>query len=88
MSPRSQRARAFAARLAQDDAFRTLAVEDTRAALAEYDLSDEPGLIPEAVTLPLPEDLRALGLDKKPEPKPPPPPEPTTPVHAQLFDPE
>jgi hypothetical protein len=87
MSPNSTRA--FAARLAEDEAFRAHVTEDPRAALAEYGLPEEPGLIPEVVALPSNEELAALGLDKKPKPEPPkpPPPEPTTPVSVQLFDP-
>jgi hypothetical protein len=86
MSPSSTRA--FAARLAEDEAFRAQVSEDPRAALAEYGLPDEPGLIPEIVALPSKEELAALGLDKKPKPEPkPPPPEPTMPINVQLFDP-
>ena len=85
MSPSSTHA--FAARLAEDDAFRALVTEDPRAALAEYGLPDEPGLIPDVVELPSKSQL--VTLTKKPKPEPPPPPEPTvpTPVHVQLFDP-
>ena len=89
MSPNSTRA--FAARLAEDDAFRAHVAKNPRAALAEYGVADEAGLVPDAVVLPAKADLAALGLDKKPkpEPTPPPPPEPTrpTPVSVQLFDP-
>jgi hypothetical protein len=89
MSPNSTRA--FAARLAEDDAFRAHVAQDPRAALAEYGVADEAGLVPDAVALPSKEELSALGLDKKPKPEPPTPPspEPTapTPVSVQLFDP-
>lgn len=90
MSPTSTRILEFAGRVAQDDAFRELVTRDPRTALAEYDLPEEPGLIPAAVTLPSKEALRALGLERKPEPPaPPPPPKPKpTPVNIQLFDPE
>ena len=89
MSPNSTRA--FAARLAGDEAFRARVAEDPRAALAEYGLPEEPGLIPDVVELPSNKELAALGLDRKPKPEPPkpPPPEPTRPlpVSVQLFDP-
>ena len=89
MSPTSTRA--FAARVAQDEAFRLRVAEDPRTALAEYGLPEEPGLIPDVVALPSKEELVALGLDKKPKPEPPtpPPPEPTRPqpINVQLFDP-
>ena len=89
MSPTSTRA--LAARLADDEAFRLRVAEEPRAALAEYGLPEEPGLIPEVVVLPSRQELAALGLDQdpKPEPKPPRPPEPTrpTPINVQLFDP-
>jgi putative modified peptide len=87
MSPSSTRA--FAERLAEDDAFRARVAEDPRTALAEYGLPDEPGLIPEVVELPSKAQLAALAKKPKPEPEPPkpPPPEPTMPIHAQLFDP-
>jgi hypothetical protein len=88
MSPTSTRIRAFASRLAEDDAFRALVIDDPPAALAEFGLAEESQLVPEVVTLPSKQELRALGIAKKPQPKPPPPPEPTTPVHAQLFDPD
>lgn len=93
MSPSSTRA--FAARLAEDDAFRALVAEDTAAALAEFDLT-EPGLVPDRVVLPDKAALAALGFVEgkkkpkpKPEPTPPAPPEPDrpTPINAQLFDP-
>lgn len=86
MSPSSTRA--FAERLAEDDAFRARVAEDPRAALAEYGLPDEPGLIPDVVELPSKSQLATLT--KKPEPEPPPPPpEPDMPlpIHVQLFDP-
>ena len=88
MSPSSTRA--FAERLAEDDAFRARVAEDPRAALAEYDLPDEPGLIPDVVELPSKSQLATVAKKPKPEPKPPKPPpepEPTIPVHVQLFDP-
>jgi hypothetical protein len=89
MSPSATRS--FAARLAEDEAFRVHVAEDPRAALAEYGLSDEPDLIPEVVALPSTEELAALGLDRKPEPPKPtpkPPPKPTPgPVSVQLFNP-
>ena len=88
MSPNSTRA--FAARLAEDDAFRAHVAEDPRAALAEYGVDDEAGLVPEAVVLPAKAELVALGLDQQP-PTPPTPPSPRpprpTPVSVQLFDP-
>ena len=61
MSPTSTRVRSFAARLAQDDAFRALVAKDPRSALAEYDLPDDPGLIPEVVELPSKSELRAAA---------------------------
>jgi hypothetical protein len=86
MSPHSSQA--FAARIAEDEAFRAYVAEDPRAALAEYGLSEEPGLIPEVVALPSKEELAALGLDRKPEPPKPTPPKPQPPsINAQLFDP-
>ena len=89
MSPTSTRA--FAARLAEDDVFRARVAQDPRAALAEYGVAEEPGLVPDAVVLPAKAKLVALGLDKKkPKPEPPTPvPEPTKPmpINAQLFDP-
>ena len=89
MSPTS--IRAFAARLADDDAFRARVTQDPRAALAEYGVAEEPGLVPDAVVLPAKAKLVELGLDKKPKPKPKPEPvpEPTKPmpINAQLFDP-
>ncbi len=87
MSPSSTRA--FAARLAADDAFRARVAEDPCAALAEYGVAEEPGLVPDAVVLPAKAKLVALGLDKKPKPEPPPAPEPTKPmpINVQLFDP-
>ena len=87
MSPNATRA--FAARLAEDEAFRAHVAEDPRAALAEYGLPEEPGLIPDVVALPSKGELAALGLDRKPEPKPKPtPPKPTpSPINVQLFDP-
>jgi putative modified peptide len=89
MSPNSTRA--FAARLAEDDAFRAHVAKNPRAALAEYGVADEAGLVPDSVVLPGKEELAALGLAKKPkpEPTPAPAPEPTrpTPVSVQLFDP-
>jgi len=91
MSPTSTRVRSFAARLAQDDAFRALVAKDPRSALAEYDLADEPGLIPEVVELPAKSELQEAGLarpPRPPEPTPTPPLPPPTPVNAQLFDPE
>ena len=91
MSPTSARVRSFAARLARDDAFRALVAKDPRSALAEYDLPDEPGLIPEVVELPAKRELQAAGLarpPKPPEPTPTPPLPPPTPVNVQLFDPE
>ena len=63
MSPNSTRA--FAARLAEDDAFRARVAQDPRAALAEYGVAEEPGLVPDAVVLPAKAELVALGLDKK-----------------------
>ena len=91
MSPSSTRA--FAARLAEDDAFRALVAEDTEAALAEFDLTD-PGLVPDRVVLPDKGALVAFGFVEgakkpKPEPTPPAPPEPDrpTPINVQLFDP-
>lgn len=83
MSPSSTRA--FAVRLAEDDAFRALVARDPDAALAEYDLTD-PGLVPDEVVLPEKDALVAFGFDAKP-PKPPKPPEPPKPINAQLFDP-
>jgi len=91
MSPTSTRVRSFAARLAQDDAFRALVAKDPRSALAEYDLPDDPGLIPEVVELPSKRELRAAGLarpPRPPEPTPTPPLPPPTLVNVQLFDPE
>jgi hypothetical protein len=89
MSPTSTRA--FAARLAEDEAFRLRVTEDPRAALAEYGLPEEPGQIPDVVALPSKEELAALGFAKKPKPEPPTPkpPEPTEPmpINVQLFDP-
>ena len=86
MSPNSTRA--FAARLAEDDVFRAHVADDPRAALAEYGLPDEPGLIPDIVALPSKEELAALGLDRKPEPpKPKPKPKPEPSINVQLFDP-
>ena len=87
MSPSSTRA--FAERLAEDDAFRARVAEDPRAALAEYGLPDEPGLIPDVVELPSKSELATLAKKPKPEPPPPPPPEPDRPfpITAQLFDP-
>ena len=88
MSPNSTRA--FAARLAEDEAFRAHVAEDPRAALAEYGLPEEPGLIPDVVALPSKEELAVLGLDRKPEPPkptPPKPPPPTPSINVQLFDP-
>ena len=85
MSPNSTLA--FAARLAEDEAFRAHVAEDPRAALAEYGLPEEPGLIPDVVALPSKEQLAALGLDKKPEPPKPKPPPPTPSINVQLFDP-
>jgi putative modified peptide len=87
MSPSSTRA--FAERLAEDDAFRARVAEDPRAALAEYGLPDQPGLIPDVVELPSKSELAAFAKKPKPEPPPPPPPEPDMPVpiHVQLFDP-
>ena len=86
MSPNSTLA--FAARLAEDEAFRSHVAENPRAALAEYGLPEEPGLIPDVVELPSKEQLAALGLDKKPEPPKPTPPRPPTPsITVQLFDP-
>jgi hypothetical protein len=86
----SSQTRAFAARLAEDDAFRARVVENPRAALAECGLRDEPGLVPDVVKLPPKPELAVLGLDREPEPEPKPPtPRPPTPdpVSAQLFDP-
>jgi putative modified peptide len=87
MSPSSTRA--FAARLADDDAFRARVAQDPRAALAEYGVAEEPGLVPDAVVLPAKAELVALGLDaKKPKPEPPAPEPPKPmPINAQLFDP-
>jgi hypothetical protein len=87
MSPTSTRA--FAARLAEDESFRTRVAENPRAALAEYGLSEEPGLIPDVVALPSKEELAALRLGKEPEPPTPTPPKPPTPspINLQLFDP-
>jgi putative modified peptide len=87
MSPSSTRA--FAERLAEDDAFRARVAEDPRAALAEYGLPDQPGLIPDVVELPSKSELATLAKKPKPEPPPPPPPEPDRPfpITAQLFDP-
>ncbi len=85
--------RAFAARLADDDAFRLLAARDPRAALSDCGVSDEPGLVPDTVVLPGKAELAGLGLtaeQPKPTPKPPPrPPKPPRPmpIHVQLFDP-
>ena len=86
MSPSSTRA--FVERLAEDDGFRARVAEDPRAALAEYGLHDEPGLIPDVVGLPSKAELAALGTKPKP-PGPPGPPRPTPPmpIHVQLFDP-
>jgi len=83
MSPSSTRA--FAVRLAEDDAFRALVAEDTEAALAEYGLA-EPGLVPDDVVLPDKAALVAVGFEKKPKPKPKPP-TPDVPINLQLFDP-
>lgn len=88
MSPSSTRA--FAARLAEDDAFRALVAFDPEAALAEYDL-DVPGLVPDDVVLPEKSALAALGFDTStpptpPAPTPPKPPRPS-PINVQLFDP-
>ena len=89
MSPNSTRA--FAARLAEDDAFRAHVAKNPRAALAEYGVADEAGLVPDAVVLPAKAELVALGLDETPPPPPPPKPSPKpprpTPVSVQLFDP-
>jgi hypothetical protein len=87
MSPNSTRA--FAARLAADDAFRAYVAQDPRAALAEYGVADEAGLIPDAVVLPAKAELVALGLEERPPPPPKPSPKPPrpTPVSVQLFDP-
>ena len=87
MSPNSTRA--FAARLAADDAFRAHVAQDPRAALAEYGVADEAGLIPDAVVLPAKPELVALGLEERPPPPPKPSPKPPrpTPVSVQLFDP-
>jgi putative modified peptide len=87
MSPSSTRA--FAERLAEDDAFRARVAEDPRTALAEYGLPDQPGLIPDVVELPSKSELAMLAKKPKPEPPPPPPPEPDRPfpITAQLFDP-
>ena len=86
MSPNA--IQAFTARLAEDDGFRARVVEDPRAALAEYGLPDEPGLIPDVVVLPPAEELAALGLQRKPEPpKPTPKPPAPSPINVQLFDP-
>ena len=87
MSPSSTRA--FAERLAEDDAFRARVAEDPRAALAEYGLPDQQGLIPDVVELPSKSELATLAKKPKPEPPPPPPPEPDRPfpITAQLFDP-
>jgi hypothetical protein len=88
MSPSSTRA--FAARIAEDDAFRARVAEDPRAALAEYGVADEPGLVPDAVVLPAKAELVALGLDAKPPkptPKPSPKPPAPSPINVQLFDP-
>jgi hypothetical protein len=88
MSPSSTRA--FAARLAEDDVFRTLAAENPRAALAEYGLREEPDLIPDIVALPSKAGLAALGFAKKPKPEPPAPtpdPDKPFPITVQLFDP-
>ena len=84
---------AFAARVATDDRFRDLVRESPRAALAEYGIEDEPGLVPNTVELPSSQELAALGFDARPAPKPtpkppPPPPTPDVPVSAQLFDPD
>src|SRR5947209_20440654 len=65
MSPTSTRVRSFAARLAQDDAFRALVAKDPRSALAEYDLPDEPGLIPEVVELPAKRELQARSEERR-----------------------
>ena len=85
MSPNSTRT--FAARLAEDEAFRAYVADDPRAALSEYGLADEPGLIPEVVALPSKEELAALGLERKPKPEPPKPAPPKPSINAQLFDP-
>jgi putative modified peptide len=86
MSPSSTRA--FAERLAEDDAFRARVAEDPRAALAEYGIPDEPGMIPEVVELPSKSRLATLAKKPKPEPTPPPPePDKPFPITAQLFDP-
>ena len=84
---------AFATRVATDDRFRDLVHESPRAALAEYGIEDEPGLVPNTIELPSSQDLAALGFAAKPTPKPtpkppPPPPTPDAPVSAQLFDPD
>lgn len=79
MSPSSTRA--FAVRLAEDDAFRALVAEDADAALAEYDLTD-PGLVPDEVVLPDKAALVAVGFEAQPTP-----PTPPKPINAQLFDP-
>ena len=84
---------AFTARLAEDDGFRALVVDDPRSALAEYGLPDEPGLVPEAVVLPSTAELAALGLERGAEPRPPEPPRPEprpprpSPITVQMFDP-
>jgi hypothetical protein len=86
MSPSSTHA--FAERLAEDDAFRARVAVDPRAALAEYGLADEPGLIPEVVELPSKSQLTTLAKKPKPEPVPPAPePDKPGPITAQLFDP-
>ena len=64
-------------------------MECGEAALADYGLPDEPGLIPDVVELPSKSQLAQLAKKPKPEPPPPPPPEPDMPlpIHVQLFDP-
>lgn len=83
MSPNSTRA--FAVRLAEDDAFRALVTEDADVALAEYDLAG-PGLVPDEIVLPEKAALSALWAAREPKPEPPKPPKPQ-PINVQLFDP-
>jgi hypothetical protein len=85
MSPSTTRA--FAARLAEDDAFRALVADDPASALAEYEI-ELPDFVPGDVVLPEKSALVALGFDKKPPPPSPKPPKPAPrPINVQLFDP-
>ena len=67
MSPQDTAVREFAARLAEDEAFRELAERDPRAALAELGIEDEPALVPDEVTLPAAEELGALVRAETPD---------------------